>query len=73
MSDKQSYKEYREELTEKQGDKTRDEIREQLEKRNEFLLDLDNLKPQEHHWIDRGTVMSCEGGSHPPHRAFKRR
>lgn len=36
-------------------------------------VDLNNMPRQSHHWVDRGLVMSCEGGDHPPHRAFKRR
>lgn len=36
-------------------------------------IDLDNLKPQKHLWVDRGAVMSCEGAAHANHRAFKRR
>lgn len=38
----------------------------------EFTVNLDELKPQEHRWVDRGLVVSCEGAGHPPHRAFKR-
>lgn len=38
----------------------------------EYQVNLDDLKPQEHRWVDRGLVMSCEGAGHPPHRAFKR-
>lgn len=50
-----------------------EEIKETLEKQNEFLVELDNLKPQKHIWVDRGAVMSCENAGHPNHRAFKRR
>lgn len=35
--------------------------------------DMDTPTKQKHNWVDRGEVMSCEGGDHPPHRAFKRR
>lgn len=38
----------------------------------EYSVDLNNLVPQTHIWVDRGAVMSCEGGDHPSHRAFKR-
>lgn len=35
-------------------------------------IDMDNLPKQEHRWVDRGVVMSCEGAGHPNHRHFKR-
>lgn len=52
---------------------SRDEVVELAKNRNDFVVDLDNLKPQKHKWVDRGLVVSCEGGDHPPHRSFKRR
>lgn len=36
-------------------------------------VNMDDLKTQNHLWVDRGEVMSCEGGDHPAHRAFKKR
>lgn len=30
-------------------------------------IDLDKVTPSEHNWVDRGLIMSCEGGSHPYH------
>lgn len=73
MSSKQSYKEHQAQLKQEQGQMSREEIAELMKKRNEFMLDLDNLQPQQHRWVDRGAVMSCEGAAHPSHRAFKRR
>lgn len=73
MSDKQTYKEYQAEIKAEQGSLTREKIVDIMNKRNEFMLDLDNLRPQEHRWIDRGMVMSCEGAGHPNHRSYKRR
>jgi uncharacterized protein YnzC (UPF0291/DUF896 family) len=69
---KQTYKEYQEALKAEQEGLSREELAEQLKKRSEYVLDLDNIKPQKHRWVDRGHVVSCEGGDHPPHRAFKR-
>lgn len=60
------------EVKEEQKDMTSEEVKELMQKTSEFMLELDNLKPQEHRWIDRGLVMSCEGATHPNHRAFKR-
>lgn len=51
---------------------TREEQVEIERSQHEFLTDLDSLTPQEHMWVDRGAVLSCEGASHPTHRAFKR-
>ena len=49
-----------------------EEARDQYLERSDHVLKLDDLQPQNHHWVDRGLVMSCEGGTHPSHRAFKR-
>jgi len=68
----ESYKEYRQRLQEEQNGLSREEILEQLKATAEFVADINNLKPQNHRWIDRGKVMSCEGAGHPFHQAFKR-
>lgn len=54
------------------SDKLRREIHEELKKTSEYTLDLDNLPPVKHRWVDRGLVLSCEGAGHPNHRVFKR-
>lgn len=71
--DTQTYKEYREEVKQEQSGLSRDEVSKLMQKRSEYQVDLDGLRPQEHQWVDRGQVMSCEGAAHPSHRAFKRR
>jgi|JI8StandDraft_2_1071088.scaffolds.fasta_scaffold321064_2 hypothetical protein len=38
----------------------------------EFTLNLDDLKPQEHRWVDRGVFIVCEGAGHPSHRSSVR-
>ena len=55
------------ELTEEERQQIHDELKEQYE----YTFDLDNMKPQQHKWVDRGEVMSCEGAGHPNHRHFK--
>jgi len=37
----------------------------------EVSIDLDNLKPTAHNWVDRGLIMSCEGANHPYHEVSK--
>ena len=68
----QTYKQAKEEVKTEQADMSPEEVKEQMQRRSEFMLDLDNLQPQEHHWVDRGVVMSCEGANHPNHRVYKR-
>jgi len=51
----------------------REEVVEQLRDTYEQVVDLENLPPVQHNWVDRGEVMSCEHAGHPNHRAFKRR
>lgn len=67
-----SYKEYRAKLKEKQEKMSYEEIKQEMTENNDFIVELDNLKPQKHIWVDRGEVMSCEGAHHPNHRSFKR-
>jgi predicted patatin/cPLA2 family phospholipase len=68
-----TYKELREELKEQQSHKSYEEIKKELEKSSEFMLELDNLKPQKHLWTDRGEKMTCENAGHQYHEAWKRR
>lgn len=37
----------------------------------EYELNLDEIEPQKHVWVERGDVISCEGAQHPSHRHFK--
>ncbi len=60
-------------MAEQTDEMSRDDYIEREKRRVQYLLDLQNLKPQEHNWVDRGEVMSCEGAMHPHHRAFKKR
>lgn len=47
------------------------QIHEELMK-DRTAVDIDNLTPQKHIWVDRGLVMSCEYAGHASHRSFKR-
>jgi hypothetical protein len=67
------YEEHKAKLKEEQTDKSYDEIKQTMQERSEHLVELDHMIPQEHRWVDRGLVMSCEGAAHPNHRSFKRR
>jgi len=70
---KQTYSAFKQKVEHEQNELSSEEIKELMKKRSEFILELDNLTPQPHNWVDRGLVMSCEGAAHPNHRAFKRR
>jgi hypothetical protein len=50
-----------------------DQAKQEYLKRSEHVVRFDNLPPQDHIWVDRGLVLSCEGANHANHRAFKRR
>lgn len=67
-----SYDEYKAEVKEAQASKSYTEIKQDMQKQAIATVDLNNMPSQEHHWVDRGLVLSCEGGSHPNHRSFKR-
>jgi len=68
----QSYEEYQEELKAEQSDMSYDEVKEQMRRQSKHILELDNLPPVTHIWVDRGAVMSCENAGHPNHHAWKR-
>ena len=42
-------------------------------KRSEHAVDFNKLKPQDHHWVNRGLKWSCEGASHAHHEFWPRR
>lgn len=63
----------RAEIEVEQGEMSKDEIKELMEKTSEFMLELDNLKPQKHNWHKRGAKMTCEGANHPYHEAWLRK
>ena len=43
-----------------------------VEEVNQFQIDIDNLPPIQHAWVDRGMKMTCENAAHPYHEIFKR-
>lgn len=77
-----SYTEQQEALQQEQKGMSKDDIIAKLKAEKDELtnkpkyeqvLDIDNLPGQEHHWVDRGMVISCEGGTHGYHQVYKRR
>ncbi len=69
---KQTYKDFKEEVKAEQKDKSYGEIKEDLHKRSEFLLELDNLPKQNHIWTMRGANATCENAGHEMHRVWFR-
>lgn len=76
-----SYEEVKQSIKEEQSGLTKDEVIAMLKDsktdsekpKYEQILDLDSIPNQQHNWVDRGVVMSCEGGNHPYHQVYKRR
>lgn len=68
-----NYKEDRAELKAEQSEMDYDDIKDQMAKKSDYILELDHIQLQTHHWIDRGAKMTCENAGHPYHEAFKRR
>lgn len=33
-------------------------------------VDIDNLPPVVHQWVERGIKLSCEGANHPTHWVY---
>lgn len=71
MSQTKDYKESLKSLKEQQANMSYDEVKELMLQNSEHVLELDKIQPQNHNWVDRGQVMSCENAGHPNHRAFK--
>lgn len=64
---------WRDELQAEQGNMSKQEVVEMLKQQGATIVaDIDNFKPQEHRWVDRGVIISCEGAGHPYHQTSKR-
>jgi|RifCSPhighO2_12_1023870.scaffolds.fasta_scaffold609217_1 hypothetical protein len=63
-------KQYINKLRDEQDGDPREVIKQQMEEMSEYSLDLDNIKPSKHNWVERGLKISCEGASHPHHSHF---
>lgn len=71
MSDRQSYQDRIAEVKEKQSNMDYDQIKQYMSRKSEFMLELDNMKPVKHLWIDRGAKQTCENAGHAYHEAWK--
>ena len=69
----ESYDEAQTRMRQEQGGMSREQIKQKLAGNSVDVFDPATAKPSAHNWVDRGEVLSCEGGAHPYHRAFKRR
>lgn len=70
---KQTYKEYKQEVQEKQSGMSYEDVKAIMARRNEFITELDNLPAQKHNWTDRGLKYTCENAGHAYHEAWKAR
>lgn len=61
----ESFSQLKARLKEEQAGMTKEDVLQQS-----GGIDLDNLPKQEHVWVKRGIVMSCETPMHPTHRHF---
>jgi len=73
MSDRLTYKERQEAIKEEQSEMSYDEIKQLMDAKSEFVLELDKLPKQNHVWINRGLKATCEHANHPAHEAWFRR
>lgn len=60
-------------IEEEQKTKTRDEVTEELRTKSEHVFDPSTAAKQNHLWVDRGLVLSCENAGHSYHQAWKRK
>lgn len=73
MSDmRQSYKERKAAVAAKQSNMSHADVLAKMRKNSEAVVDLNDLPTQQHIWVDRGVVKSCEGAGHPNHRSYAR-
>lgn len=66
----QTYEQYKSDIKDQQLNMPKEQIIEEMDRKNEFIIDLDNLPKQQHNWIKRGIKISCEGANHPHHSHF---
>lgn len=62
-----------EQVQNEQRGKKYDQIKDAMESRNRFILEMDKLPSQVHRWTDRGAKMTCENAGHQYHEAWKPR
>lgn len=53
------------------SEEDRKALHDQLQEQYEHVFDMDDLPKVTHRWVDRGTILSCEGAGHPNHRHHK--
>ena len=68
----ETYKEQKARVKEEQSGMNYDQIKDSMQSRSQFILEMDRLPSQPHRWIDRGIKMTCENAGHRYHEAFKR-
>lgn len=73
MKTKQAYIDQLIERVAKEEEITIEHARERVLKESDYVFDINKAQPVEHHWIDRGAKLTCEGAMHPSHSAWKRR
>lgn len=66
-----AYQEYRKQVEAEQSGKSYEQIKQEMQRTNEFTVELDNLPKQTHRWIDRGEKFTCENAGHPYHEAWQ--
>lgn len=59
-------------MSQKMTEEDRQALHEELQETYRHTFDMDNLPKVNHRWVDRGTILSCEGAGHPNHRHHKR-
>lgn len=69
----ETYQQYQDAVKTEQADMNYEEIKDLMSKQSDFMLELDNVIPQKHIWINRGAKLTCENAGHPMHEAWLRR
>lgn len=63
--------EVKEQVRQEQRGRSYEDVRREMQSRNQFILEMDKLPSQTHKWTDRGMKMTCENAGHQYHEAFK--
>jgi hypothetical protein len=51
---------------------SREQVATMMKEQSESTFDPETATPVQHHWVDRGLKLSCEGATHPNHHIWKR-
>lgn len=66
-----THKDHQDNVQAQQANMSYEDVKDLMDKTNDFVLEMDNLQPIKHNWTDRGLKYTCENAGHTYHEAWK--